>query len=91
MGLLTYLLPYPRTHVPKRNMETTEIITAPTSSIKAITPDWVKDAVFYEIFPDRFAKSERVLKPHNLELWDTPPTAYGFKGGDLLGVVEHLD
>ncbi len=72
-------------------METTEIITAPTSSIKAITPDWVKDAVFYEIFPDRFAKSERVLKPHNLELWDTPPTAYGFKGGDLLGVVEHLD
>ena len=23
------------------------------------TPDWVKDAVFYQIFPDRFAKSER--------------------------------
>ena len=24
------------------------------------TPDWLKDAVFYQIFPDRFAKSERV-------------------------------
>jgi neopullulanase len=57
----------------------------------AITPDWVKDAIFYQIFPDRFAKSTQVEKPHNLETWDTPPTTFGFKGGDLLGVVEHLD
>ncbi len=55
------------------------------------TPDWVKDAVFYQIFPDRFARSERLQKPANLEPWDTPPTALGYKGGDLLGVVEHLD
>jgi neopullulanase len=26
-----------------------------------------------------------------LEPWDTPPTTTGFKGGDLRGVVEHLD
>lgn len=56
-----------------------------------ITPDWVKDAVFYQIFPDRFARSERVPKPSNLEPWDTPPTTLGFKGGDLLGVAERLD
>ncbi|MEA3375780.1 MAG: glycoside hydrolase family 13 protein [Chloroflexota bacterium] len=55
------------------------------------TPEWVKDAVFYQIFPDRFAKSDRVPKPSNLEVWDSPPTVHGFKGGDLLGVVEHLD
>ncbi|MBN1563743.1 MAG: glycoside hydrolase family 13 protein [Anaerolineae bacterium] len=55
------------------------------------TPDWVKDAVFYQIFPDRFASSARVEKPSNLEPWTAPPTVYGFKGGDLLGVVEHLD
>lgn len=55
------------------------------------TPDWVKDAVFYQIFPDRFAKSERLSKPSNLEAWDTPPTPQGYKGGDLLGVLEHLD
>jgi glycosidase len=54
-------------------------------------PDWVKDTVFYQIFPDRFAKSARVAKPTNLEAWDTRPTGYGFKGGDLLGVMEHLD
>jgi len=55
------------------------------------TPDWVKDAVFYQIFPDRFARSERVPKPSNLEPWDSPPTTHGFKGGDLLGVMERLD
>ena len=55
------------------------------------TPEWVKDAVFYQIFPDRFAKSDKVLKPTNLETWDTPPSVYGYKGGDLWGVVEHLD
>jgi len=57
------------------------------------TPDWVKDAVFYQIFPDRFARSEalRASKPSHLEAWDAPPTALGYKGGDLLGVAEHLD
>lgn len=67
------------------------------SSIK--TPDWVKDAIFYQIFPDRFAKSEandartdeQLGKPSNLEAWDSPPTAVGFKGGDLLGVARKLD
>ncbi len=55
------------------------------------TPAWVHDAVFYQIFPDRFARSARVHKPGNLEAWDAPPTAAGFKGGDLLGVAERLD
>ncbi|HEY5488679.1 MAG TPA: glycoside hydrolase family 13 protein [Candidatus Limnocylindrales bacterium] len=54
-------------------------------------PAWVADAVFYQIFPDRFALSDRVEKPGPLEAWDAPPTHHGFKGGDLLGVVEHLD
>ncbi|NIV39673.1 MAG: alpha-amylase [Anaerolineae bacterium] len=55
------------------------------------TPAWVADAIFYQIFPDRFAQSERVPKPSNLEPWDARPTRHGFKGGDLLGIVEHLD
>ena len=55
------------------------------------TPAWVRDAVFYQIFPDRFAPSERVPKPGPLEPWDSPPTNHGFKGGDLLGIAEHLD
>lgn len=55
------------------------------------TPAWVRDAIFYQIFPDRFAKSDTLHKPSNLEQWNNPPTVYGFKGGDLIGVVEHLD
>ena len=55
------------------------------------TPGWVRDAVFYQIFPDRFAASARVEKPGPLEPWDSPPTLHGFKGGDLLGIVERLD
>jgi len=55
------------------------------------TPDWVRDAVFYQVFPDRFAKSERVAKAGNLEAWDSPPTLAGYKGGDLLGVAENLE
>lgn len=54
-------------------------------------PEWVKDAVFYQIFPDRFAKSSRIAKPNNLQLWGAPPTAHHYQGGDLLGIVEHLD
>jgi cyclomaltodextrinase / maltogenic alpha-amylase / neopullulanase len=54
------------------------------------TPAWVRDAIFYQIFPDRFAASERVHKPGVLEPWDVPPTVHGFKGGDLRGIAEHL-
>lgn len=56
------------------------------------TPEWVKDAVFYQIFPDRFARSARL--DHSglqFEPWELPPTPYGFKGGDLYGVAEKLD
>jgi cyclomaltodextrinase len=54
-------------------------------------PTWVRDAIFYQIFPDRFAKSDRVRKPSHLQDWDAPPTPHGYKGGDLLGIVDHLD
>jgi len=54
-------------------------------------PAWVRDAVFYQIFPDRFARSGRVHEPGPMEPWSSPPTAHGFKGGDLYGVIERLD
>lgn len=54
-------------------------------------PDWIGDAVVYQIFPDRFARSGAVPKPDGLEPWDDAPTTFGYKGGDLMGVVERLD
>jgi len=56
------------------------------------TPDWVQDAIFYQIFPDRFARSAH--NPNDsltFESWDSPPTPHGFKGGDLYGVAERLE
>ncbi|MDP1712618.1 MAG: glycoside hydrolase family 13 protein [Candidatus Nanopelagicaceae bacterium] len=62
-------------------------------------PDWIKHAVFYQIFPDRFAKSE---VKRDLPSWAVPrewnalPTGRGtttgteFYGGDFPGISEHL-
>jgi neopullulanase len=55
------------------------------------TPEWVRDAVFYQIFPDRFARSLSVPKPTFLDPWGATPTPHGYQGGDLVGVVERLD
>ncbi|MCA9936231.1 MAG: glycoside hydrolase family 13 protein [Ardenticatenaceae bacterium] len=62
------------------------------------TPDWVKDAVFYQIFPDRFAHRKSAFgqngypfKPTNLQPWGAKPTYHGFMGGDLLGIIDKLD
>jgi cyclomaltodextrinase / maltogenic alpha-amylase / neopullulanase len=59
------------------------------------TPDWVKHAVFYQIFPDRFAigvhPQKPLLKNPVWEAWEAPPTLQGYKGGNLWGVLEKLD
>jgi cyclomaltodextrinase / maltogenic alpha-amylase / neopullulanase len=59
------------------------------------TPEWVKHAIFYQIFPDRFAigqqPQQRLLKHPTWEDWNAPPTIQGYKGGDLWGVIEKLD
>ena len=54
-------------------------------------PAWVRDAIFYQIFPDRFARSNRVAKPTHLQPWGAEPTFHGFQGGDLLGITEKMD
>lgn len=60
-----------------------------------MTPAWVKDAFFYQIFPDRFRQGNgppSVPAPSDsFEPWDQKPTLKGFKGGNLWGVIEKLD
>jgi neopullulanase len=55
-----------------------------------ITPTWVKDAVFYQIFPDRFARGKDA-PIGSFQKWGSPPTNNGFMGGDLYGIVEKMD
>lgn len=54
-------------------------------------PDWVMDAIFYQIFPERFANGNPNNDPPNSVPWDAPPTRENFFGGDLEGVIQHLD
>jgi cyclomaltodextrinase / maltogenic alpha-amylase / neopullulanase len=54
-------------------------------------PAWVKDAVFYQIFPERFANGDPSLNPENVQPWGSRPTAQNYFGGDLQGVMDHLD
>jgi glycosidase len=55
------------------------------------TPSWVSDAVFYQIFPDRFANGDPNLNPPNVLPWDSKPTRGGFHGGDLRGIINKFD
>ncbi len=54
-------------------------------------PDWVQDAVFYQIFPDRFANGDLSNDPPNTQPWESMPTTWSFHGGDLRGIIQHFD
>lgn len=54
-------------------------------------PDWPRDAVFYEIFPERFANGDPSNDPPEALQWDGVPTRTNFFGGDLRGIIEKLD
>lgn len=55
------------------------------------TPHWVQDAVFYQIFPDRFANGTSLNDPADTQNWETgKPTYYNYFGGDIAGVIQKL-
>jgi cyclomaltodextrinase len=54
-------------------------------------PDWVRDAVFYQVFADRFANGNRAIDPPGVADWDEDaPTRDNFFGGDLVGITAKL-
>jgi len=55
------------------------------------TPYWLQDAIFYQIFPDRFANGDPGNKPPNAQRWGAIPTHHGWQGGDLRGIVRRFD
>ncbi|MEN9608759.1 MAG: hypothetical protein RLZZ06_690, partial [Actinomycetota bacterium] len=68
----------------------------------ASAPKWGNKAIMYQIFPDRFARSAKADQ-HKTPKWaiaknwddevigQGPGTSEQFFGGDLWGVIEHLD
>lgn len=55
-----------------------------------VVPDWVRDAVFYQIFPDRFANGDKTNDPDNVQKWGATPDGDHWQGGDLAGLERHL-
>jgi len=54
-------------------------------------PYWVQDAIFYQIFPDRFANGDPGNDPPNVDPWGSAPSRWGFQGGDLRGIINNFD
>lgn len=74
----------------------TSPVTAPGASSGAAgrdagdRPQWARDAVFYQIFPDRFRRAVPALDPPGTVPWGTPPDREHFQGGDLEGITAGL-
>lgn len=55
-------------------------------------PEWVKETIWYQIFPERFANGDPVNDPKGTLQWGSKdPSTTDFFGGDLQGVIDHLD
>ncbi|WP_027408977.1 alpha-glycosidase [Anoxybacteroides tepidamans] len=55
-------------------------------------PEWVKDTVWYQIFPERFANGNNALNPEGTLPWGSAePTPTSFFGGDFEGIIQRID
>ena len=55
------------------------------------TVDWMKNAVFYQIFVDRFSRGDFQKEDNYIDLdWGSKPTPTNFAGGDLKGIIQKL-
>ena len=55
-------------------------------------PEWVKETVWYQIFPERFANGDTSLNPEGTLAWGScDPTFNRFFGGDIQGIINRLD
>lgn len=55
------------------------------------TPDWAKGIIYYQIFPERFARGIDQKALHSYMDWDSQPALDNYFGGDLPGIIQKLD
>ena len=59
-----------------------------------VTPKWVNDTVWYQIFPDRFCNGDHSIDPDYVVPWRSSKKSVKNEecfGGDLVGVASKLD
>ncbi|MFP4016428.1 MAG: glycoside hydrolase family 13 protein, partial [Halanaerobiales bacterium] len=54
-------------------------------------PEWVRDAVFYQIFPERFYNANQNNDPEGVKEWGGKPRQKSFFGGDLEGIIKKME
>ncbi len=57
----------------------------------ASLPAWMRGALVYQIFPERFANGDPANDPPGSVEWGSPPRWFEFQGGDLAGIQSKLD
>ncbi len=55
------------------------------------TPEWVSSTIWYQIFPDRFARADFDRNPNALKWGSRKPRNEDVYGGDLEGIISRLD
>lgn len=58
----------------------------------AIIPEWTKNAVIYNIFPDSFATGERYISKKPVSaIWEDNTVTHGLNGGTITGIKDNLN
>lgn len=57
-----------------------------------ITPNWVNNTVWYQIFVERFNNGDSSINPKHTKPWKKEKVQYlDFYGGDIQGIINRLD
>ena len=54
-------------------------------------PSWAEGAIYYQVFPDRFARDDTVPSARKWSKWNAVPSAKSYFGGNLSGILAKLD
>ncbi|ACS99724.1 alpha-glycosidase [Paenibacillus sp. JDR-2] len=53
-------------------------------------PEWAKEAIFYQIYPERFENGDTTNDPEGTSPWGEQPEGESFFGGDLQGIINRI-
>ena len=71
---------------------TGRVVVTPSPTDPGNPLDWWKDAIVYQIFPDRFAPDPAGPPTGaSLDPWGSIPTIRSFQGGSIKGITANLD
>jgi glycosidase len=54
-------------------------------------PQWARGVIYYQIFPDRFARHTGEAPVRRLASWGSAPNREDYTGGNLEGIIRRLD